>query len=70
MNKCEKIYKNGEIRKLEAQDKEIILNRNSNMADKALRVLAVSYLDTEELPKTLDAENLEQKLIFARINTE
>ena len=40
------------------------------MADKALRVLAVAYLDTEELPKTLDTENLEQNLIFTRINTE
>jgi len=40
------------------------------MADKALRVLAVSYLDTEEIPKALDAEHLEQNLIFARFNTE
>lgn len=40
------------------------------MADKALRVLAVAYLDIEELPKTLSTEDLERNLIFTRTYTE
>ncbi len=39
------------------------------MADKALRVIAVCYVDKEKLPKELD-ENLEQNLVFVRTNTE
>ncbi len=36
------------------------------MADKALRVLAVAYLDVENLPKKIDTENIEKGLIFVR----
>lgn len=39
------------------------------MADKALRVLAICYVDKEKLPQKID-ENLEKDLIFVRTNTE
>jgi len=64
LNRCERIYKNGEIRELDEREKEIILNKNSNMADKALRVLGIAYLDTEKLPHNIDTENVEKKLVF------
>lgn len=70
LERCEKIYKDGEIRDLENSDKERILNKNSNMADKALRVLAVAYLDTENIPSKIDTESVERKLIFVRISSE
>lgn len=38
------------------------------MADKALRVIAVAYLDVENLPKEIDDKEIEQNLIFVRIN--
>lgn len=68
LNRCIKIYKDGEIRNLDNIDKETILNKNSDMADKALRVIAVCYVDKETLPRKLD-ETLEQNLIFVRTNS-
>lgn len=34
------------------------------MATKALRVLAVAYLDVEKLPNKIETENIEKNLIF------
>lgn len=36
------------------------------MADKALRVLAVAYLDVDKIAGNLDTLNLENHLIFVR----
>lgn len=51
-------------------DKENILNKNSQMADKALRVLAVAYSDVSTLPQNINAENIEKDLTFVRTNAE
>ena len=51
-------------------DKENILNKNSNMADKALRVLAIAYSDVDRLPSNIDTENIEKNLTFVRISSE
>jgi Ca2+-transporting ATPase len=64
LNRCEKIYKDGEIRAIENSDKSSILSKNEIMAGKALRVLAVAYLEVEYLPSSIDSENIEQNLIF------
>ena len=39
------------------------------MADKALRVIAVCYLDREVVSNELN-EDLERNLVFVRLNTE
>ena len=70
LNKCEKIYKDGEIRILGQENTQMILNKNTNMADKALRVLGVAYKDVEMLPKNINSESIETNLTFVRINTE
>jgi Ca2+-transporting ATPase len=70
LNKCEKLYKDGEIKTLDASLKEMILNKNLNLAEKALRVLAVAYKDIEAFPHNLDAEHVEQNLNFVRISAE
>ena len=41
---------------------------NQKMAERALRVLAVAYLDTTKLPTVLSSEHVEQNLVFVRIN--
>ncbi len=64
LNKCEKIYKDGEIKLLTELDRKNILSKNSNFANKALRVLAVTYKDLEELPKNIDSSNIEKELVF------
>lgn len=60
----------GEIRQINMIDKENILNKNSNMADKALRVLAIAYSDVDRLPSNIDTENIEKNLTFVRISSE
>ena len=64
LNKCIKIYKDGDIKTITDQDKNNILKKNDNMADKALRVLAVAYLDVNIIPKEIDTKNTEKDLIF------
>jgi Ca2+-transporting ATPase len=59
------ILKGGKIIKLSQKEKEQILKTNEEMANQALRVLAISY---KELPKTetgkYDEEELEHNLVF------
>lgn len=68
LDKCIKIYENGDVRNITNYDKEIILNKNSKMADKALRVLGIAYNDVERLPNNISTDNTENNLIFVRVN--
>lgn len=60
----------GDIKSITDLDKEKILKENSKMADMALRVLAVAYLDVENLPREINTENIEKDLIFVRNDPE
>lgn len=68
MSRCNKYYDNGKV--LDISDSIIrkIENNNKNMADKALRVIAVSYLDVDYLPSNIDSNTIEKNLIFVRFN--
>lgn len=70
MNRCDKIHKDGISRKLEKSDIDEILRKNSNMADKALRVIAVAYFECEKMPRKIDSDEIEKNLIFVRTYTE
>lgn len=41
-----------------------IVKYNEKMANEALRVLAVAYLDVNELPSNIDSKNIEKDLVF------
>ena len=41
-----------------------VQNENLNMANKALRVLAIAYKDVEVLPSTINSQNVENNLTF------
>ena len=60
INKCNKIYKNGEIINLSEFEKEKIKKQNIEMANNALRVLAVGYKEGEKY----NLDDLEDNLIF------
>ena len=64
LNKCTKIYSNGIVKKLEKNELEKIINQNTNMAKRALRVIAVSYKDIDNLPDKINEENIENNLVF------
>ena len=62
INKCNKIIINGKIKKLTAQDKKDILNKNNEFANKALRVLALAFREIKEDKYSI--EKTENNLIF------
>lgn len=68
IEKCNKDYNNGNVTMLSNARISQIKNANKAMAEKALRVLGVAYLDINEIPKTIDSNNIEKNLIFVRPN--
>ena len=62
INKCDRIYRNGRIERLTEIDRKNIQNKNIELANDALRVIAVGYRDFEFMKN--DATNLEENLIF------
>lgn len=63
LKKCTKILINGNITTIDNGKKNNILKQNDKMANEALRVIAVAYLDVDILPKLID-EKIENNLIF------
>ena len=62
---CNKIYSNGKIENLSNTVLSEIEKQNNLMADEALRVLAVAYLDIPQLPSKISSEIVEKDLVFA-----
>ena len=63
INKCNRYYFNGTELNLDNNNKNKIKIINEEMAQKALRILAVGYKDVKELPEQLDV-NIENNLTF------
>jgi Ca2+-transporting ATPase len=65
LERSDRIVKDGKIEKLSVSKKEQILKTNEEMANQALRVLAIAY---KELPKSMagdyDEEEVEKNLVF------
>ena len=54
LKKCDKILINGEIKKLNSEEKTVILNQNNSFATNALRVLGFAYKDTKYTNKDIE----------------
>ena len=64
LNKC-KFYKyQGRIIELDNGTKRKIEQANEKMAEKALRVIAISYKEISSIPSKLDSKQIEDNLIF------
>lgn len=63
INRCTKVYAKGVNNDLTNNYKLKILNKNEEMAKRALRVIAVGYCDLERLPNKIDTK-IENNLIF------
>jgi len=61
---CALIEEKGSRKSLSEADRVRILKINSELADKAMRVLAVAYRDLQSAPKTYDAKSIETELTF------
>ncbi len=64
IKRCTKIYENGEIKELTEERKQEALTMNKNMADRALRVLAVGLKKLDNEPNEYSSEALENDLCF------
>ncbi len=64
LKRCSKIYENGKISLIDYLKIKQIENQNNKMADEALRVLAIAYLDIPALPNKIESETIEKNLIF------
>ncbi len=68
LKRCTRYAIGDKIYPLNSDDISKIEKENNNMANNALRVLAVSYMDVEKLPNTIDSDSIENNLILVRIN--
>lgn len=64
LNCCSSVLKNGEVVPLSENEKEDIRKANINMAEEALRVLAMGYKIIEKIPSDLSPETIENNLVF------
>jgi len=64
LEKCNRILTDGNIVYLTNEHKEEIKAANSEMAGKALRVLALAYKEIDEIPEKLTPDIVEKQLIF------
>ncbi|HER08041.1 MAG TPA: calcium-translocating P-type ATPase, PMCA-type [Bacteroides sp.] len=61
---CSEIVIDGEVRAITENDKQQIRRANIEMADSALRVLAMAYRELPGMPRSEKLEDLENDLIF------
>ncbi len=64
LENCSRIYDNGKIRKITEKDKELIYEKNSDLALNALRVLALAFKVEREDIKRHNSGNTENNLVF------
>lgn len=64
LNKCTNFYYNKDVQTLTNKEKNILTIQNDNMANDALRVLAVAYKDISTLPLKKESNSLENNLTF------
>jgi Ca2+-transporting ATPase len=68
VKKCSHILLNGEVVPFEDHTKEKVLKINNDFSKQALRVLAVAYKVFDNLPESLDPENVEKDMVFVGLS--
>ena len=68
IEKCSKILIDNEIKPLTEELKQKLLNKNSEYAKQALRVLAYALREHEELPSEITSENIEKNMVFVGLS--
>lgn len=63
LGRCNKIWQDGQIDDIQLS-KNTISGYNIEMANKALRVIGVAYVDLDTVPNEIDTNNIENNLIF------
>lgn len=61
---CTMIFKNGEVSPLTDADRDAVLKKNKEFADRALRVLACGYKQLSCVPEDQSPDKIENELVF------
>ena len=61
---CTRIFKNGEVSPHTDADRDAVLKKNKEFADRALRVLACGYKQLSCVPEDQSPDNIENELVF------
>lgn len=61
---CTRIFKNGKVSPLTDADRDAVLKKNKEFADRALRVLACGYKQLSCVPEDQSPDNIENELVF------
>ena len=61
---CTRIFKNGEVSPLTDADRDAVLKKNKEFADRALRILACGYKQLSCVPEDQSPDNIENELVF------
>ena len=61
---CTRIFKNGEVSPLTDADRDAVLKKNKEFADRALRVLACGYKQLSCVAEDQSPDNIENELVF------
>jgi Ca2+-transporting ATPase len=61
---CARIATGGQVRPLTAEDRQAVMAANDELADQAMRVLAVAHRDIKGRPGRFDAASVEKDLTF------
>ena len=64
LKRCVNVWENGMVKPLNEEKRAEILAKNKNMADRALRVLAVGFKNLDTSPSECTSESLENELCF------
>jgi Ca2+-transporting ATPase len=64
LSNCTSLEENGITREITQSDRERILGINNEIADRAMRVLAVAYRKMDSIPVKYEARQIESGLIF------
>jgi Ca2+-transporting ATPase len=64
VGRCASVWENGDIVNKDAKQISNIEKANSNMADKALRVLGVAFKDITSIPEEVSTDTMENNLTF------
>jgi Ca2+-transporting ATPase len=64
LSNCTRLEEDGQIIPLNHGKRDLIMQANSKLTDKAMRVLAIAYRDFDILPVNLDAAEIEKELTF------
>ncbi|MDO5713234.1 MAG: cation-translocating P-type ATPase [Tissierellia bacterium] len=64
LERCNKIYLGGEKQDLTEELRQKILDKNSEFARQALRVLAFAFREYSEIPGTITSDTIEKDMVF------